>query len=75
MSAYRMGKDLYNPTSNRRRISKIHKELKKVDIKIPNNSVKNWGRSKKRILSKRISNGQETLKGMFNALSHQGNEN
>ena len=70
-----MGKDLHNLTSNRRMISKIHKELTKVDINKPNNSVKNWGRSKKKILSKRISNGQETLKGMFNALSHQGNAN
>ena len=32
-------------------------------------------RTKQRVLNKRISNGQKTLKEMFNTLSHQGNEN
>jgi hypothetical protein len=30
---------------------------------------------KQRILNRGISNGQETLKQMFNILSHQGNAN
>jgi hypothetical protein len=33
-AAYRMGKDFTNSTPNRELISKIYKELKKLDIKI-----------------------------------------
>ena len=32
-----------NPTSDRGLISKIFKELKKLDIKIPNNTILKWG--------------------------------
>jgi hypothetical protein len=32
-----------NPTSNRRLISNIYKELKKVDSREPNNPIKKWG--------------------------------
>ena len=32
-----------NPTSDRGLISKIQEELKKLDIKIPNNPIKKWG--------------------------------
>jgi hypothetical protein len=34
-----------------------------------NNPIKTWGSE----LNKEIPNGQETLKEMFNTLSHQGN--
>ena len=40
---YRWEKILTNPTSDRGLISKIHKELKKLNIKIPNNTIKRWG--------------------------------
>ena len=60
-----------NPVSNRELISKIHKELKKVNTNNPN--FKTGYRAKQRILNKGISNGQETLKEMFKFLSHQGN--
>ena len=32
-----------NPTSDRGLISKLYKELKKLDIKISNNPTKKWG--------------------------------
>jgi hypothetical protein len=32
-----------NPTSDRRLISKIYKELKKLDTNKPNNPIKRWG--------------------------------
>jgi hypothetical protein len=32
-----------NPTSDRKLISKIYKELKKLDTRNPNNLVKIWG--------------------------------
>ena len=43
MAAYRMGKDLHQLTSDRGLISNIYKELKKLDIKIANNSILKWG--------------------------------
>ena len=41
MVAYRIGKYHYHPTSDRGIISKIYKELKEVDINIPNIPIKN----------------------------------
>ena len=32
-----------NPTSDRRLISNIYKELKKLDSREPNNPIKKWG--------------------------------
>ena len=56
-------KILTNPTLDKGLISKIYKELKKLDIKIPNNTNKKMGyRSKQRILNRRISNGKRYLR-------------
>ena len=61
MADCRMGKWL---------ISKICKELKKLDTNKPNNPTKKIGADLNRIFNRRISKGQETLKEMFNILSH-----
>ncbi|KAL6081733.1 hypothetical protein STEG23_016815 [Scotinomys teguina] len=65
-----------NPTSDRGLISRIYKELKKLDIKIPNSPIKKWAiELNKRIYSRRISNGRKTFKEMLNFLTHQRNAN
>ena len=47
-----------NSTSDRGLISKIFKELKKLDInKKVKTPIKNWGADMNRILNRRISNG------------------
>jgi hypothetical protein len=66
---------LTNTTSDRGLISKIYKELKKLDTNNPNNSNKNWGTELNRILNRGILNGQEALKEMVKVLIHQGNVN
>ena len=64
-----------NPTSYRGLISKINRELKKLDAKIPNNPIKNRVQISTDNLNNRISNDQKTLKEMFTILNHQGNLN
>lgn len=60
-----------NPTSDRGLISKIYKELKNLDIKIPDNSIKKWGAVLNRVPNRRISDGQKTFKELLNILSLQ----
>ena len=56
-------------------ISKIYKELKKLDTNNPNNPIKKWGTELNRILNRGISNGWEAPKEIVNFLGCQGNPN
>ena len=69
------GKKISNPTSDSGMLSKSYKELKKLEIKITNNPIKIWGLYLNRILNRRISSEQDTLKELFNILSYQRNAN
>jgi hypothetical protein len=59
-AAYRMGIFLTNSIPYRGLISKIYKELKKLDIKRKNkqtnNPIKSWGTYLNRIFNREISN-------------------
>ena len=70
-----MGKDFTNSTSDRKVISKMNKEFKKLDTKIPNKPIKMGYMGKKRILNRGISHDQKALKEYLNLFSHQENEN
>ena len=68
-----MGKIFTNPISDRKLISNIYNELKKLDSRKPNSQIKKW--AKQQILNCGNLNGQEAPKENFNILSHQGNTN
>ena len=57
-----MRKEVTNPTSDRGLISKMYKELKKLDIKEQKSNKKSGYRPKQRTLNIRISNGQRHLR-------------
>ena len=68
-------KTFNNHTSDKELIFKIYEELKKLDIKIQTLQSKMGCRYKQRILNRKISNGQKTLREMFNIHSCQENAN
>jgi len=64
-----------NPTTDRGLISKIYKELKKLDCRETNNPIKNGVQSQTKIHSWGMPYGWKTPKEMFNIFSHKGNAN
>ena len=60
-----MRKDLNNSTADRGMISKIYKELVKLGINKPNNTILKWGIDINRILNRGISNVRGAFKEMF----------
>jgi hypothetical protein len=56
-------------------ISNIYKELKKLDSREPNNSIKKWGTELNKEFSTEEYQMAEMHLKMFNILNHQGNAN
>jgi hypothetical protein len=67
-----MGRIFTDPTSSRGLISKIYKELRKLDTKIPDIPTKKWGTELSREFP-REGLPKEALKEMFNVRNLQGN--
>jgi hypothetical protein len=64
------------PKSDRGLISNTYKELKKVDSRKSNNSIKKWGSElNKEFPPEEYRMPENHLKKMFNTLNHQGNAN
>ena len=64
-----------NPTSDIGLISKIYKELKKLDINKPNNPIKKWDTDLNREFSIDKSQMAKKHTEVFIILSYQGNTN
>jgi hypothetical protein len=65
-----------NPKSDRRLISNICKEFKKLDSRKSNNPIKKWGTDlSKEFLTEEYQIAEKHLKKMFKILNHRGNAN
>jgi hypothetical protein len=64
-SSLQNGKKITNSISDRRLISKTHKDLKKLHISKQIIQLKMWCQTKERIFNRETSNAREVLK-MFN---------
>jgi hypothetical protein len=65
-----------NPKSDRGLISNIYKELKKMDPRKSNKSIKKWGTELTKVFStEEYRMTEKYLEKMFNILNHQGNAN
>jgi hypothetical protein len=70
------GRIFMNPKSDRRLISNIYKELKKLDSRNSNNPIKKWAiKLNKEFSTEEYRVTEKHLKKMFNILNHQGNAN
>jgi hypothetical protein len=70
------GKIYTNPKSDRGLISNIYKELKKLDSRKSNSTIKKWGTElNKEFSTEEYRRAEKHLKKMLNILNHQGNAN
>jgi hypothetical protein len=65
-----------NPKSDRVLMSNIYKELKKLDSRNSNNTIKKWGTElNKEFSTEEYRMAEKHVKKMFTILNHQGNAN
>jgi hypothetical protein len=64
-----------NYTSDKGLITRIYRELKKLNSPKTNEPIKKWARTKQNFLKRRNLNGQKTHEKMLTISSNKGNAN
>jgi hypothetical protein len=70
-----VGENIASYTSDKGLITRIYRELKKLNSLKINEPLKKWATELQKFLKRRNSNGQKTHEKMLTISSHKGNAN